>query len=46
MVALVSNGVDQIDVGFDTGGHKFRRQILEVVARAVQAYLQKPRLET
>ncbi len=39
MVALVSNGVDQIDAGFDTGGHEFRRQILAAVARATQAYL-------
>jgi uridine phosphorylase len=42
MVALVSNGVDQIDTGFDTGGHEFRRQILAAVARATQAYLQEP----
>ena len=34
MVALVSNGVDQTDAGFDTGGHEFRRQILAAVARA------------
>src|SRR6266542_692194 len=41
MVALVSNGVDQIDAGFDTGGHEFRRQILAAVARAAQVYLQE-----
>ncbi len=40
MVALVSNGIDKIDAGFDTGGHEFRRQILAAVARAAQAYLQ------
>jgi hypothetical protein len=40
MVALVSNGVDQIDSGFDTGGHEFRIQMLAAVARGAQSYLE------
>lgn len=43
MVALVSNGIDQIDAGFDTGGHDFRRQVLAAVGRAAQAYLERSR---
>ena len=46
MVALVSNGVDQIQTGFDTGGHEFRRQILAAVERAARAYLQLPQDST
>jgi uridine phosphorylase len=42
MVALVSNGIDQIQTGFDTGGHDFRRQILAAVGSAAQAYLDRP----
>ena len=39
MVALVSNGVDQVGGQFDTGGHEFRVDILAAVARAAQAYI-------
>jgi uridine phosphorylase len=42
LVVLVSNGVDQRDTGFDTGGHEFRTQVLGALARAAQAYLQSP----
>jgi uridine phosphorylase len=38
MVALVSNGVDQIDAGFDTGGHEFRTRILAALGKATQSY--------
>lgn len=39
MVALVSNGVDQVGGQFDTGGHKFRVDVPAAVARAAQAYI-------
>lgn len=39
MVALVSNGVDQVGAQFDTGGHEFRLDVLAAVARAAQAYI-------
>ena len=39
MVALVSNGVDDAGAQFDTGGHEFRMQVLDAVARAAHAYL-------
>jgi uridine phosphorylase len=45
MVALVSNGVDQTDGPFDTGGHEFRRAVLAALARAARGYIhQQPRL--
>jgi len=37
MVALVSNGVDQVTGLFDTGGNGFRVDVLAAVARAAQA---------
>jgi uridine phosphorylase len=44
MVALVSNGVDDATgAQFDTGGHEFRVQVLDAVARAAQAYLRPSR---
>lgn len=44
MVALVSNGVDQPDGQFDTGGHEFRLAVLGAVARAARTYIhQSPR---
>lgn len=39
IVALVSNGVDQGDGQFDTGGHDFRLRVLSTVARAAASYL-------
>lgn len=39
VVALVSNGVDQGDGQFDTGGHDFRLRVLSAVARAAASYL-------
>lgn len=43
MVALVSNGVDDIGAQFNTGGHEFRVQVLDTVAKAAQAYLRPSR---
>lgn len=43
MVALVSNGVDDIGAQLNTGGHEFRVQVLDAVARAAQAYLRPSR---
>ena len=42
MVALVSNGVDQLGGQFDTGGHEFRLHVLAAVARAAQGYIRPP----
>lgn len=39
MVALVSNGVDQVATQFDTGGHEFRMSVLTAVGRAAGAFL-------
>ncbi len=39
MVALVSNGVDEVSGQFDTGGHDFRTGVLAAVARAAAAFL-------
>lgn len=39
MVALVSNGVDQVGAQFYTGGHEFCLDVLAAVARAAQAYV-------
>ena len=39
IVALVSNGVDQGDGQFDTGGHDYRLQVLSAVARGTTSYL-------
>jgi uridine phosphorylase len=35
-VALVSNSVDQVVTGFDTGGDTFRMKVLAAIARAAQ----------
>jgi uridine phosphorylase len=35
-VALVSNSVDQVATGFDTGGDTFRMNVLAAIARAAQ----------
>lgn len=39
MVALVSNSVDQVTGDFDTGGHKFRADVLSAVVRAALAFV-------
>ena len=39
MVALVSNSVDEATGHFDTGGHRFRVDVLRAVARAVRALI-------
>ncbi|HQZ38013.1 MAG TPA: nucleoside phosphorylase [Vicinamibacterales bacterium] len=39
MVALVSNGVDDVTGHFDTGGHRFRVDVLTAVARAAQTLM-------
>ena len=39
IVALVSNGVDQVAGHFDTGGHAFRTDVLAAIARAADAFM-------
>lgn len=39
IVALVSNGVDQVTGQFDTGGHAFRTDVLAAIARAAHAFM-------
>jgi hypothetical protein len=39
IVALVSNGVDQVARQFDTGGHAFRTDVLAAIARAADAFM-------
>jgi uridine phosphorylase len=39
VVALVSNGVDQVAVDFDTGGDDYRVAVLSAVARAARAFI-------
>ena len=39
IVALVSNGVDQVAGQFDTGGHAFRTDVLAAIARAADAFM-------
>jgi uridine phosphorylase len=39
VVALVSNSVDQVTGDFDTGGHKFRSDVLSAVVRAALAFV-------
>ena len=42
IVALVSNGVDQVTEQFDTGGHAFRADVLAAIARAAHAFMTPP----
>ena len=42
IVALVSNGVDQVAGRFDTGGHAFRAGILAAIARAAHVFMTPP----
>jgi purine-nucleoside phosphorylase len=42
IVALVSNGVDQVAGQFDTGGHAFRTDALAAMARAAHAFMTPP----
>jgi uridine phosphorylase len=39
MVALVRNSIDQVTGDFDTGGHKFRTDVLSAVVRAALAFV-------
>jgi uridine phosphorylase len=39
VLALISNGVDQRDGQFDTGGPEFRLRVMSAVARAAASYL-------
>lgn len=42
IVALVSNGVDEVTGQFDTGGHAFRTDVLAAIARAAHAFMMPP----
>jgi hypothetical protein len=42
IVALVSNGVDQVAGQFDTGGHAFRAGVLAAIARAAHPFMTLP----
>jgi uridine phosphorylase len=42
IVALVSNGVDDVAAQFDTGGHAFRTEVLAAIARAADAFMTLP----
>jgi len=42
MVALVSNGVDDLGGDFDTGGDEYRVAVLASVGRAARAFLSSP----
>jgi uridine phosphorylase len=43
IVALVSNGVDQVVADFDTGGNEHRVAVLSAVARAAREFISAPR---
>jgi uridine phosphorylase len=39
VIALVSNGVDQLTAHFDTGGHGFRTRVLAAIGRAGRTFV-------
>lgn len=46
MIALVSNGVDQMAGQFDTGGHEFRTRVLAAIGRAARAFVSSSDLQS
>jgi uridine phosphorylase len=39
VIALVSNGVDEMGGQFDTGGHEFRTRVLAAIGRAARTFI-------